>query len=107
MFDLYKNWMEFFFFVVMVLGLVFALNAPSAVISYSIAFVSGIFAGRLIYERRQSIQFPYIVIMAGFAIGYVIGVYYGNRWYVMALFVAGTILSYKIYDKKILKDRKY
>ena len=107
MFDLYKNWMEFFFFVVMVLGLVFALAAPSAIIGYAVALVSGIFAGRLIYERRQSIQFPYIVIMAGFAIGYVIGVYYGSRWVVMASFIAGAILSYKVYDKKILRDRKY
>ena len=107
MLDLQKNWMEFFFLVVMVMGLLFALVAPSAVISYSIAFASGIFAGRLIYERKHKIQFPYIVIMVGFAIGYIIGAYYGSRWIVVISFVAGAILSYKVYDKKILKDTKY
>ena len=105
--DLHKYWMEYFFLAVMVLGLFFALVAPSAVISYSVALIAGIFGGRLIYERRNNVQVPYIVIMAGFAIGYVIGAYYGSRWIVVVLFIAGTILGYKVYDKKILRDTKY
>lgn len=107
MLDLQKNWMEIFFLAVMVLGLLFALVAPSAVLSYAVAFISGIFAGRLIYERKHKIQFPYIMIAVGFAIGYVIGAYYGSRLVVVILFISGAILSYKIYDKKILKDTKY
>ncbi|MBI2649763.1 hypothetical protein HYX04_00440 [Candidatus Woesearchaeota archaeon] len=47
------------------------------------------------------------MIIAGFAIGYFIGVYYGSRKIVIALFVIGAILGYKLYDKKILKDTKY
>lgn len=107
MLDLHKNWMEIFFLAVMIVGLLFALIVPSAVLSYAIAFISGIFAGRLIYERKNKIKFPYIVIIVGFVIGYVIGAYYGSRWVVVILFAAGAILSYKIYDKKILKDTKY
>lgn len=107
MFDLHKNWMELFFFAVMVIGLFFALIAPSAAVSYSISFVSGMFAGRLICNRGHGIQFPYAVIMAGFAIGYVIGAYYGSRLVVIALFITGAILSHYLFDKKILKDTKY
>ena len=91
----------------MVIGFITALLAPSAIISYFIAFVSGMFAGRLIYERKNKIQFPYFMIIAGFVIGYLIGVYYGSRRVVIALFVIGAILSYKLYDKKILRDTRF
>jgi len=107
MFQYYKNWMEFWFFVIMVIGFITALLAPSAVIGYFIALVSGMFAGRLIYERKNKIQFPYFMIIAGFVIGYLIGVYYGSRRIVILLFVIGAVLSYKIYDKKILKDTRF
>ena len=107
MFQLYKNWMEFLFFVLMVVGIFIALSAPSAFISYVIILLCGIFAGRLIYGRKNKMQFPYIMIIAGFVIGYLIGVYYGSRRVVILLFVIGAILGYKIFDKKILKDIKF
>ena len=107
MFEFYKHWMEFWFIVLMAFGILIALSAPSAVISYIIAFISGMFAGRLIYERKHKIQFPYFMIIAGFVIGYLAGVYYGSRRIVIALFVIGAILSYKLYDKKILKDTRF
>ena len=107
MLDFYKNWFESFFLILIIVGIVIALSAPSAAISYVIIFLSGIFAGRLIYERKHKMKFPYIMIIAGFVIGYLIGVYYGSRMVVVALFVIGAILGYKLYDKKILKDTKY
>ena len=107
MFEFYKNWFELFFLALVVVGIFIALSAPSAVISYIIIFLSGIFAGRLIYERKNKMQFPYFMIIAGFVIGYLIGIYYGSRRVAIALFVIGAILSYKLFDKKILKDTKY
>lgn len=107
MFDFYKNWAEFFFLVVIFIGIFIALSAPSAIISYFVIFVSGMFAGRLIYDRKDKIQLPYFLIIAGFVVGYLIGIYYGNRKIVIALFVIGAIMSYKLYDKKILRDIKY
>ncbi|MBI2649764.1 hypothetical protein HYX04_00445 [Candidatus Woesearchaeota archaeon] len=53
MFELYKNWFEFFFLALVVVGVLIALSAPSAIISYIVIFLSGIFAGRLIYERKK------------------------------------------------------
>ncbi|MBI2654592.1 hypothetical protein HYX02_07365 [Candidatus Woesearchaeota archaeon] len=107
MFEFYKNWMEFFFVVVMIIGLLVALASPSATISYVIAFLSGMFAGRLVYERKNKIQLPYFLIIAGFVIGFAMGVYYGSKWVVIGLFVLGGILSYKMYNKKILKDIRF
>ena len=107
MFDFYKNYWEFLFFVLAVIGIMVALLAPSAVISYIIISISGIFAGRLIYARKNKIHFPYFMIIAGFVIGYLIGVYYGSKIVVALLFALGAILGYKLFDKKILKDTKY
>ena len=105
--EFYKNWMEFFFIGLMAIGMLISLLSPSAAISYVISFIVGMFAGRLIYERKNKIQFPYLMVIAGFAIGYVMGVYYGSRKIVILLFVIGAVLSYKLYDKKILKDTRF
>ena len=107
MFQYYKNWMEFWFLVLMAIGVVIALSSPSAAISYIIMFLSGMLAGRLLYERKDKMQFPYLMIIIGFVIGYLIGVYYGSRRVSIALFIIGMILSYKLYDNKILKDTRF
>ena len=106
-FPFYKDWMEIFLFVDMAMGLVFALLIPSAALSYLLVFISGFFAGRLIYERKSKIVFPYIVITTTFLIGYLIGTRYGNRIVVVLLFVIGAILSYKLFDRGILKDFRF
>ena len=110
MFQLYKNWMEFFFFALMLIGLLLALISPSAVISYVISFICGLMAGKLIYisggglhRDRQKIKLPFYMVIAGFFIGFLIGVYYGNRIIVIVSFVIALTLSYKLYDKRILK----
>lgn len=107
MFQFYKNWMEFFFFVLMIIGVIIALTAPSAIISYIIIFLSGMFAGRLIYEKKDKIQFPYFMIIAGFVIGYLIGAYYGSKTVLIVLFLTGAIVNYKLYSNKILRDTRF
>ncbi len=108
MFQIYKDYMEFFFFILVVLGIMIALLSGSAAVSYFIIFLAGMLAGRVIYERKhRNIKFPYYVIVAGFLIGYLIGAYYGNRWVVIILFLIGAVSSYKLYDRKILKDTKF
>ena len=104
MFEFYKNYMELFFLLLMAVGIVVALISPSAVISYIIIFLSGMFAGRVIYERKSKIQLPYFMIISGFVIGYLFGVYYGSRIVLIVLFVLGALLSYKLYSNKILRD---
>lgn len=91
----------------MIVGIVMALVSPSAVISYFIIFLVGMFAGRLIYIRKRNIQLPYFLIIAGFVIGYLIGAYYGNKRLIIILFIIGAVISYKLYDKKILKDVRF
>lgn len=100
----FRSWSEFLFFVLMIIGIIIALAAPSAVISYLVIFVSGMIAGRIMQWRQQKFHFPYYLVIIGFLIGYLIGVYYGDRKIVFILFVLGAFLSYYLYDKKILRD---
>ncbi len=99
--------MEFWFAVLTIVGVFTALWAPSAVISYTIALISGMFAGTLIYERKHKIKFPYLMIIAGFLIGFIIGVYYGSRKVVVIMFILGAIISYQLYNKKVLKGFRF
>ena len=105
----FKNWAEFFFFAVMVAGLIVALWATSfsAVISYIVVFLSGMIGGRLLYDRRKKLTFPYYLIIIGFLIGYVIGTYYGSRKVVIILFVLGVLLSYHLHKKGYIRDVPY
>lgn len=107
MFDYHKNWMEFWFLVLMAIGLVIALFMTSAFISYILVFASGIFGGRLIYERKGKIVLPYTIITAGFLIGYLLGMRYGERSIAAVSFIIGAVLSYQLYNKKILRDTRF
>ena len=100
----FKSWAEFFFFVLMVIGFIIALIAPSAVISYIVVFLSGMIGGRLLYERKKKLTFPYYIIITGFLIGFVLGSRYGSRKVVIVLFVLGILLSYHLHNKGYIKD---
>ena len=104
---LFKSWAEFFFFVLMVVGFIIALFAPSAFIAYIVVFISGMIAGRLLYDRKHKMKFPYYIIIVGFLIGYLLGTYYGSRKIVIILFVLGALFSYNLYNKGYLKDLPY
>jgi len=105
----FKNWAEFFFFVVMSIGLIFALWATSfsAVISYIVVFLSGMIGGRLWYDRKKKLTFPYYIIIIGFLIGYVAGTYYGSRKVVIILFIFGVLFSYHLHNKGYIRDAPY
>ena len=100
----FKSWAEFFFFVLMVIGVIIALSAPSAVISYVVIFLSGIMAGRVLYFRKTKLKAGYYIIIIGFLIGYLLGTIYGSRKIIIVLFFIGALLSYYLFDKKVLRD---
>jgi hypothetical protein len=101
------NWPEIFFFVVLVIGFIISITLQSAVIIYTTILLSGIMAGRLIFEREQKMKFPYFLIIIGFLIGYLIGVQYGERKVMIVLFVIGGFMGYYFRKKKIYKDFRY
>ena len=105
----FKSWVEFVFFVLMVLGLIVGIWASSfsAVISYIVVFLSGMIGGRLLYERKKKLSFPYYMIVIGFLIGYAMGTYYGSRKVVIILFILGVLFSYHLCNKGYIRDLLY
>ncbi|MBS3098386.1 hypothetical protein J4209_06350 [Candidatus Woesearchaeota archaeon] len=103
----FRNWAELFFFILLIVGFLISLAAPSAVISYIVIFVAGMMAGRLIYEKKKKFQFPYYLIVVGFFIGFLIGARYGNKKVILTLFVLGTLISYFVHEKGIVKDIRF
>ena len=102
----FKSWAEFVFFVIMILGFGVSIWASSfsAVISYLVIFLSGMIGGRLLYERKHKLSFPYYFIVIGFLIGYLIGTYYGSRKVIIILFVLGVVFSYQLLKKGYIRD---
>ena len=105
----FKSWAEFFFFVLMVIGIIISIwaSSNSAFVSYVVVFLSGMIGGRLLYDRKKKLTIPYYLILAGFLIGYLIGTYYGSRKIIIILFVLGMLFSYHLYNKGYLKDKPY
>ena len=105
--DFESRWMEFFFLLIAAIGLVFALIVPSALIGYALVFASGYFAGRVLFQRKGNIVFPFYIIFAGFLVGYLIGMQYGNRIIAAVVYIGGAVLSYQLHSKGVLSDRLY
>ena len=103
MIDIFKNWMEYLLVAFIIIGMVIALVAPSAVISYIIILISGIFAGKILQKRKNAIQLPFVTIIIGFLVGYAIATNYGSRRVIIVLFILGSIMGYKLYDKGFLR----
>ncbi|MBL7055611.1 hypothetical protein ISS07_01725 [Candidatus Woesearchaeota archaeon] len=103
----FKNWAEFFFFVLMVLGFVMAISSPSAFISYIVIFLSGMIGGRILYDRKKKLTFPYYIIIIGFLIGFLLGNFYGSKKIILILFILGILFSYHLHNKGYLKDVLY
>jgi hypothetical protein len=106
MVDYFKNWAEVVFFAIMVIGFIISLWASSfsAAISYIVVFLSGMIGGRLLYERKKKLIFPYYLILIGFLIGYIIGTYYGSVKIVIILFILGILFSYHLNNKGFIRD---
>jgi hypothetical protein len=104
-FDFSSEWGEFFFIILLIIGILLGILAPSAVITYLIGFFSGMMAGRLMYDRKYKGRAPYVLIILGFVIGFVIiAAVRGYGLMTLLLFIFGSALSYYLFDRKIIKD---
>lgn len=106
-FAYWSDWAEFFFFILLFIGLIFGALSPSAVITYLVGFFAGMMAGRLLYERKNKGRAPYLLIIIGFVMGYVIGTFHGSRQITFLLFIFGAAFGYYLFDKKIVRDILY
>ena len=102
-----ENWAEIWFFILIVIGFLISITIGSKVMVYITILLCGAMAGRLIFERKKKLQFPYYLIIIGFLIGYLIGSRFGDRKVMIILFIFGTAISYYAHDKGLIRDIRY
>lgn len=99
--DIGERWVELGFLVLLVIGFIISILLGSAFFSYIVIFLSGMMFGRMLQIRKS--QFPYYIIVLGFLLGYILGTRYGNWKIILFLFILGTILSFYLHEKKIIR----
>jgi uncharacterized membrane protein len=102
----FENWPEYFFILLLLLGIIISLIVKQVWISYLIIAMSGLITGRIFYnDRHKQIFIVYFITFAYF-VGYLIGNHYGLKanWAILLMFfVAGNLLSYRFHRKGYIK----
>lgn len=102
-----ENWAEIWFFILIAIGFLVSVTLDSKVVVYATIILCGAMSGRLIFERKRKMQFPYYLIIIGFLIGYLIGSRFGDRKVMVVLFIFGTVASYYLHNKGFIRDIRY
>lgn len=98
-----KDWPEALIFIFLVLGFVLAVLLMSAVFTYLTILISGFLAGRIFFIKRYKEPIlPFVLIIAGFLVGYFLGSFWANRFLILVLFGMAFGVSYYLHKKKIL-----
>ena len=101
--NLLENWVEYTFFIVLIIGFIVAIFAGSAFFNYINIFLAGIFGGRFLYYIRKGPRFQFYLIVLGFLLGYLVGIRYGSWKITLLSFLIGAALSYYIHKKKYIE----
>ncbi|GEM_PF-793159 len=98
-----KQWPEVFSFGLLVLGFIISLLLRQESFSYLTILFSGFLAARGYYLKKQKEPiFPFILLIIGFLVGYIIGAVWVSRIMVFFFFILGFCVSYYLHKKKIV-----
>ncbi|MFH1771074.1 MAG: hypothetical protein ABH828_05985 [archaeon] len=100
---------ELAFVVFLVLGIIFTLILNSVVLQGIVIFLFGVISATLQRLRKTDLNFPYVIIVAAFVIGFLIAAGSGHRFLLFILFILGLFggsFLKKIIRKEFGKTRK-
>jgi len=101
--NLLTHWGEFVSMIALLVGFAIAVGIQNEISLYVVIFLAGIIAGRLCWEEEviQPMS-PIYLIIIGFLIGYVLGLFLGSRILVIIVFFIGGIGSYYAHKKGLI-----
>ena len=112
--NLFKSGTEVFFIIVIILSIIISLSIPNKPLNYLVILISGFAAGKIIYSRRHKRdspkqdlpyfiieEFPYLIIIFAFFVGYMIGSYTVSRKVIFFMFMGSLLVSYYFHHKKV------
>ena len=89
-----EHWAEALAVIILMLGFFFAIVIESPFIHYVIILLAGLLGGRVVYERhRYQPIFPFILMLIGFLLGFMLGAISANKKVIMFLFLVGFFFS--------------
>lgn len=98
-----EQWVEVFSTLAILFGFFLAVLLRHAVLSYVAVVLCGFLVGRVWYVKRyKEPVLPFVLIISGFFVGYLLGSVWANRVVVLILFVVSVYGSYKLHVKKII-----
>ena len=98
-----EQWAEAITVFFAAIGFIIAILLGSALFTYLSVIISGFLAGRLFYMRRFSEPiFPFIMMIVGFLVGYLLGSFWASRFWVLVFFALSFGISYYLHLKEIL-----
>ena len=102
-----ENWAEVIAVFFLILGFVISVLLHNAIFTFLSVIVAGLLAGRIYYLKRLlEPTFPFILIILGFFIGYLLGSFWASRLWVVIFFVVSFGLSYYLHLKGIFATFK-
>jgi len=100
------RWPEFVWICLLIIGFILSLSTiGSAMMYYIVAFLSGMFFGRLWFKTRRTMQFKYLMMIVFFMLGFILGNYfkgYGNPEITILVLFLGIVLGYQLSAKGVM-----
>ncbi len=97
-----EEWAEAFTLIFLFIGFVISILLQSAVLSYISVLLAGGMAGRIYYVKKlREPIFPFILMIVGFLVGYLIGNFWTSRFWTLVYFSLGFSASLYLHRKKI------
>ena len=101
-FKLEEQWAEVLTILFLALGFVIAVLLQSALFTFLSVIIAGFLGARVYYMKRFSEPiFPFVLIIVGFLVGYLLGSFWASRLWVIVFFPLSFALSYYLHLKGI------
>ncbi len=96
-------WVESFFVIFIAIGALIGFTIRNTILSYAAIFICGIITASAIYKKREGSIGIYLLFTISFAAGYIIANRVADPLFLILAFLAGNILSYQVFSKKLIK----
>ncbi|MCB9362336.1 hypothetical protein H6504_02780 [Candidatus Woesearchaeota archaeon] len=106
--NVYRYWPELLAVSLMVVGFIFAMSMiGSLFMAMVLIFLWGMVFGRLWYKMKGTFRFPWMIVIVGFLVGYLLAslsMGYTNILVLIALYFVGMWFSYVLHDKDVIES---
>ena len=101
---MFEHWAEVLAAILLLIGFFIALIFQSPVIHYITIFLAGVLCGRILYEKHKTQPiFPYILMIIGFLLGFMLGAITANKFAITLIFLVACAGSYWAHKRGYLE----